>query len=123
MAGPVKLRKATKRAVDGRFVKGTSGCPGGKNLGIKHRKTKMLEAIFNVFNTLGAEEGLLKWVKESKKNRHAFYGKVMDCLPKTIDVEGEGVSAPAIVIIRPEAKKETEEIIVPKRESLNAKSR
>ena len=83
--------KPIVRTKKGYFVKGApSPNPAGRPPGLRNEKTNLLLGIFKVYKELGAEQGLKKWIKASKLNTRDFYRQVLDLLPKTVDVEGEG---------------------------------
>ena len=80
--------------------------PIGKNAGVKHKRTLILEAFLNTFNEVGGEKGLVKWVNENKLNKREFYKMMLQLMPKELQIEGEGMGETKILIIRPAEKRE-----------------
>lgn len=98
--GKLKRDKAT-----GRFVKGTSGNPGGMSKGLRKMAMKIKEDYYAAFEEIGGRPAFIKWIKRSLSNKEKFYEMILKVLPK--EIIGEGFSDTIqINIIRPAKKEE-----------------
>lgn len=74
-----------ERDESGQFTKGNSGRPkGSKN----KLTTNIRELVMTALNDerIGGEEGFIKWIDSSKRNKELFYSWLMKMLPTNLDV-------------------------------------
>ena len=61
----------------------------GRTRGTLNKFTEIKKNILDVFNKMGATEGMLKW---ARKNPTAFYRLVASLLPRSVEISGpEGI--------------------------------
>jgi hypothetical protein len=71
-----------RQANSGSFKKGQSGNPGGQPKGLKHKLTKIKEAIADAFDP----NDFKQWARTNKTD---YYNLMVKVMPKELFIEGE----------------------------------
>ena len=84
-AATKKTPKAGRRP-DGKFRPGMSGNPNGRPKGSKNKFTDLKNTFLEAFEKTGGVPALVKWVKQSSRNRGLFYQILAKMLPSNVTV-------------------------------------
>jgi hypothetical protein len=62
---------------------------GGRPPGSKNKSTKQfLQALLNIWDRLGGEDGLYRWVKTNTENENFYYRAIIKrSVPQNLDIE------------------------------------
>lgn len=96
---PVNNRSST-----GKFKKGVSGNPKGREKGSTNKFTDLKKAFLDVFEKIEKEsekdekiKGLYAWATKNDKNQGAFYQMIAKMLPSSVGVDMSGQIGVVIV--------------------------
>ena len=81
-----KKKPANNRDKQGKFIRGKSGNPTGKQKGTKDKFTELKDSFLEAFDRLGGVDGLVEWAGKNNLNRGHFYQMITKLLPKDINL-------------------------------------
>ena len=81
------------------WVKGQSGNPGGRPVGLKDKASEIRLSFYEAFNKTGGIVGLIKWVNKDNSNKKEFYKLLLQLLPKEFAKEGLETLIPETKIV------------------------
>ena len=93
--------------MDTKFKSGQSGNPDGRPRGSKNKFTNLKNDFLKAYEDIGGVEGLIVWIKESKRNKAMFYQWLTKMLPTSLvgEQDDKGEFKPLKVIVTSDGNK------------------